>query len=250
MKSKKVLIVEDNELNRKLFESLIGQYWKYETATNGIEAIEWLEKESFDLVLMDIQMPKMDGISALRKIIQLELKQCPVIAISTFAEESNRRNFLELGFSDFFTKPIRPKQFLESLQTYLNRKIEKDIAEEAPKIENILLDFQIVSQLMKYNSKEKIQNVFDDFITEINELIEKSQKALNAKNKDSLTESFHILKGNSGTIGANSIYLLAIELEKFLQDADWLSLDDTFSKLKIEKEKFEKYIKEEATFES
>lgn len=250
MKSKKVLIVEDNELNRKLFESLIGQYWKYETATNGIEAIEWLEKESFDLILMDIQMPKMDGISALRKINQLELKQCPIIAISAFAEESNRRNFLELGFSDLITKPIRPKQFLENLKTHLSQKIEQNIAEEAPKIENTLLDFEIVSQLMKYNSKEKIQNVFDDFITEINELIEKSQEALKAKDKDSLTEIFHILKGNSGTIGANSIYSLAIKLEKFLQDADWTCLDSTFSKLKIEKEKFEKYIKEEVTFEA
>jgi CheY-like chemotaxis protein len=249
MKSKKVLIVEDNELNRKLFESLVGQYWKYETATNGIEAIEWLEKESFDLILMDIQMPKMDGISALRKINQLELKQCPVIAISAFAEESNRRNFLELGFSDFITKPIRPKQFLENLKTHLSQEIEKDIAEEAPKIENILLDFGIVSQLMKYNSKEKIQIVFDDFVIEINELIEKSQDALKAKSKDSLTETFHILKGNSGTIGANSIYSLSIKLEKFLQDADWPNLEDTFSKLKIEKEKFEKYIKEETTFE-
>lgn len=250
MKSKRVLIVEDNNLNRKLFESLISQYWNYEIATNGLEAIEWLKKESFDLILMDIQMPKMDGISALRKIIQLGLKRSPIIAISAFAKESNRRNFLELGFEDLIIKPIQPKQFLENLQKHINLRFEKDITEKAPKIENILLDFGIVSQLMTYNSKEKVQTVYNDFIIEINGLIEKSQKALKAKNKGSLTETFHILSGNSGTIGANSIYLLSIELEKFLRDSDWASFENTFSRLKIEKEKFENYIKEEARFES
>ena len=93
MKSKKVLIVEDNDLNRKLFENLIGQLYSFQSAINGLEAIDYLTKEHFDLILMDIQMPRMDGISALKKIQNSELTESPVIAVTAFAEETDRISF-------------------------------------------------------------------------------------------------------------------------------------------------------------
>ncbi len=119
MKNKKVLIVDDNDLNRRLFENLIGQYHDFETAENGIEVLKMLEGGRFDLILMDIQMPHMDGITALTKIKQGNLSDCPVVAITAYADEIDRESFFKIGFDGFITKPIRPKQFLDIINNAL-----------------------------------------------------------------------------------------------------------------------------------
>ena len=93
MKSKKVLIVDDNDLNRKLFENLIGQLFSFESAKNGLDALALTETQNFDLILMDIQMPQLDGITAMRKIRQGN-NRCPIIAVTAFADESDRVSFI------------------------------------------------------------------------------------------------------------------------------------------------------------
>ncbi|MDG1277377.1 MAG: response regulator [Algoriphagus sp.] len=249
MKSKKVLIVEDNDLNRKLFENLIGQYWSYKSAINGIEAINLLNQETFDLILMDIQMPKMDGITALKKIRQLELSNSPVVAVSAYAEEFDKAEFLQMGFNDFLTKPIRTKRFLEILKIYLETGLEEISISDEIEVPNVLLDQNVVSQLMKYNSKETVKKVLNDFALELTKLVEKYHKVINSKNTSELAEIFHTLKGNSGTIGANSIYLIAIDLESFTKKKEWPEVEKLFSKLEKEKKLFENFIKEATIFE-
>ncbi len=249
MKSKKVLIVDDNDLNRKLFENLIGQYYSYKSAINGLDAIDLLTKEPFDLILMDIQMPKMDGISALKKIQHSELSESPIIAVTAFAEESDRSSFLKMGFSNFITKPIRPKEFLEVIGSHLSPANVPLSSSESKEIKPLLLDLTVVSQLMKYNSKETIIGVFTDFLFEATNLLSNVEKALSEKNQQELVENLHILKGNSGTLGANSIYLMAKTLESFGRDSNWEKVEEYLEKLKNEKSTFEKYLAEELTFE-
>jgi two-component system alkaline phosphatase synthesis response regulator PhoP len=250
MKSKKVLIVEDNDLNRKLFENLIGQLYSFQSATNGLEAIDYLTQEHFDLILMDIQMPRMDGISALKKIQHSELTESPVIAVTAFAEETDRISFLKMGFSDFITKPIRPKEFLESIASNLNRsrKNSKDTAETS--LTATILDKSIILQLMKYNSQETIKAVIRDFLLDTSSLLKKLEIALDEKNEQDLLENLHILKGNSGTLGANSIYLIAKETDSFTRAENWKLVEEGIAKLNREKSIFETYITKEFIFKS
>src|SRR5690606_7392965 len=101
MKNKKVLIVDDNALNRKVFENIIGYSFLFDVAVNGLEALEKIRSDHFDIILMDIQMPKLDGISALKIIRGDNLTSAPVIAISAFSNPSDRDYFLSMGFDDF-----------------------------------------------------------------------------------------------------------------------------------------------------
>jgi CheY-like chemotaxis protein/HPt (histidine-containing phosphotransfer) domain-containing protein len=249
MKSKKVLIVEDNDLNRKLFENLIGQLYSFQSAINGLEAIDYLTKEHFDLILMDIQMPKMDGISALKKIQHSELTESPVIAVTAFAEETDRISFLKMGFTDFITKPIRPKEFLESIASHLSRikRNSKDL--EQTSLTETILDKSIILQLMKYNSQETIKAVIRDFLLDSSSLLKKLEIALDEKNTKDLLENLHILKGNSGTLGANSIYLIAEKTEIFARADNWSLIEEGIAKLNREKSIFETYITKEFIFE-
>jgi CheY-like chemotaxis protein len=245
MKTKKVLIVEDNELNRRLFENLIGQIFQFESVQNGVEALIKLEKEKFDLILMDIQMPHMDGITAIRKIIQQKISDCPIIAISAYAEESERENFLQLGFQDFISKPIRPREFLEVVNRTIQNNFEK---KEKSENDELILDKNIVDQLMKFNTNDSIKKVYNDFIIECDEIWNFIQISLKDNQLKAIAEKLHILKGNSGTLGANKIYFLSQIVEKAAKTEDLQTLLNYLPNLKKEIDSFQLIIKEETTF--
>jgi len=245
MKTKKVLIVEDNELNRKLFENLIGQIFQFESVQNGVEALVKLENEKFDLILMDIQMPYMDGITAIRKIIQQKISDCPIIAISAYAEESERENFLQLGFQEFISKPIRPREFLEVVNRTIQNNFEK---KEKSENDELILDKNIVDQLMKFNTNDSIKKVYNDFIIECDEIWNFIQISLKDNQLKAIAEKLHILKGNSGTLGANKIYFLSQIVEKAAKTEDLQTLLNYLPNLKKEIDSFQQIIKEETTF--
>lgn len=247
MKTKKVLIVEDNELNRRLFENLIGQNYEYQHAANGIEALQKLETENFDLVLLDIQMPKMDGITVLRKIKQNPTAVYPVIAISAHAEDSDRQRFIQIGFDDFISKPIRPREFLETINRIIHTKpeIQKEECEDA----DVILDKIIMAQLMKFNTNDSIQKVYLDFITECDETWKVIQISLETNELKPISEKLHILKGNSGTLGANRIYQLSQKTELAAKTGNLNSLKNYLPNLKKEIDLFKNFIKEETNFE-
>jgi CheY-like chemotaxis protein len=247
MKTKKVLIVEDNELNRRLFENLIGQNYEYKHASNGIEALQKLEIENFDLVLLDIQMPKMDGITLLRKIKQNPLALYPVIAISAHAEDSDRQRFIQIGFDDFISKPIRPREFLETINKIIYSKTEKQ--REETEDADVILDKNIMAQLMKFNTNDSIKKVYLDFITECDQTWQIIQSSLEINELKPISEKLHILKGNSGTLGANRIYQLSQKTEFAAKTGNLNILKNYLPNLRKEIDLFKNFIKEETNFE-
>jgi CheY-like chemotaxis protein len=170
MKNKKVLIVDDNALNRKVFENIIGHSYFFDVAVNGLEAIEKIKCEHFDVILMDIQMPKLDGISTLKIIKEDNLTTSPIIAISAYSSQSDRDCFLATGFDEFMAKPVKPKDLLESVYHHLNKPTIQD---EAKETQTTYSDFDesMIEKLRKYNSMDNIKTVYLDFLEEAEGLI-------------------------------------------------------------------------------
>jgi two-component system, OmpR family, alkaline phosphatase synthesis response regulator PhoP len=249
MKSKRVLIVDDNDLNRKLFENLVGQYYSFESAINGLEAVDFARKSQFDLILMDIQMPQMDGISAMKKIRRENSHLGPIIAVTAFAEESDSYHFINQGFDDFILKPIRTREFLETLKKFLNGKTDPCLEAETAEAHHLILDRSVIHQLMKYNSKEIIASILNDFLKECKEIEEAFSLNDNNKTTSDLTEKLHILKGNSGTLGAQRIFAASAQAEALAKSGDNQKLEEELEKLKNEIRIFGKYIHEESIFE-
>jgi len=130
---KRVLVVEDNSANRRLVELILGR-WKaeVETARSGEEALERLDSEHYDVVLMDVQMPGMDGMEATRILRQREAeRECrrtPVIALTAFATTADRQLCLDAGMDDFVTKPLTP----DTLWAGLSKALGADLPAERP----------------------------------------------------------------------------------------------------------------------
>ena len=121
MTVKTILVVEDNELNMKLVRGLIkiGKYGILE-AIDAESGIEQIRAQRPDLVLMDIQLPGMDGLSA-TKIIKEDpsIKDIPVVALTSYAMQGDEEKALEAGCTGYIAKPIDTRKFLETISKYL-----------------------------------------------------------------------------------------------------------------------------------
>ena len=111
---KKILIAEDNDSNFILMTYILKKYYQFERAKNGQEAVQMAEKGDYDLVLMDIKMPIMDGLEATKKIKVLR-PSLPVIALTANAFDSDRQLAMEAGCIEFLSKPISSDLCLKTI---------------------------------------------------------------------------------------------------------------------------------------
>lgn len=116
----KVLVVEDDPLNTELVLEIVKALgFKADTAENGDEAIRKAKGESYDLILMDIGLPGMDGVQTLEIIRNNPgYKGVPVIALTSYAMKGDRDRFIEAGFDDYIPKPINVHEFMEKMKEY------------------------------------------------------------------------------------------------------------------------------------
>ena len=115
---KKVLIAEDNNSNYILMTYILKKYYQFERAKNGQEAVEMAEKNTYDIVLMDIKMPIMDGLEA-TKAIKEKFPDLPIIALTANAFDSDRQLALEAGCNDFLSKPVSSDLCLQTIKKFV-----------------------------------------------------------------------------------------------------------------------------------
>ena len=115
---KKILIAEDNDSNYILMTYILKTYYQFERAKNGKEAVEMAEKGGFDIVLMDIKMPVMDGLEA-TKTIKATRPELPIVALTANAFDSDRTLAMEAGCNDFLSKPVSSELCLKTIRKFI-----------------------------------------------------------------------------------------------------------------------------------
>ncbi len=120
-----VLIVEDNILNQKFAAAVVKKMgYKADIVANGLLGLEAYKTKKYDLILMDIQMPVMNGIEATKAIRRIELEEgkdehIPIIAVTAFAMEQDRKNCMEAGMDAFLAKPYKPFELQQTIEKIL-----------------------------------------------------------------------------------------------------------------------------------
>lgn len=115
---KKILVAEDNDSNFVLMTYILKKYYAYERARNGKEAVELVQANNYDIVLMDIKMPVMDGLEA-TKAIKEKKPDLPVIALTANAFDSDRQLAMQAGCIDFLSKPVSSDLCIKTIRKYL-----------------------------------------------------------------------------------------------------------------------------------
>ena len=115
---KRILVAEDNDSNYILMTYILKKYYQFERAKNGQEAVDKVENGNYDLVLMDIKMPVMDGLEA-TKAIKANHPDLPIVALTANAFDSDRQLALQAGCNDFLSKPVSSELCIKTIQKYL-----------------------------------------------------------------------------------------------------------------------------------
>lgn len=142
MKMEKILVVDDEEKIRAIIRKY-GEFEGYEVteACDGMEAIEICKKQDFDVMILDVMMPELDGFSTCREI--KKIKDIPVIMLSARGEEYDRIHGFELGIDDYVVKPFSPKELMMRVKVVIGRNSDKSMknGHEIFKAEGLVVDF-------------------------------------------------------------------------------------------------------------
>ena len=115
---KKILIAEDNDSNFVLMTYILKKFYQFDRARNGQEAVEMVDKDQYDIVLMDIKMPVMTGLEA-TKLIKAKYPDLPVLALTANAFDSDRQAAVEAGCDDFLAKPVSSEACLSTIKRFV-----------------------------------------------------------------------------------------------------------------------------------
>jgi signal transduction histidine kinase/CheY-like chemotaxis protein len=221
---KNILIVEDNELNRFLAVTILKKWnANIHIAVNGEEAVKAVSNLKIDIVLMDIQMPVMDGVAA-AKAIRNELKSnIPIIALTANALESEKEKCWQAGMNDYITKPYNPEFLREKiiLLTEHNSKAENQNSEHIS-LENL--------NTLLNGSKEQMIRMTKVFLEQIETHFNELKLALNENDLDQITAVTHKLKSSFQLFGLSKTGVL---LERIEQRAKTLESHDLNSELQL-----------------
>ena len=218
-KNPKVLLVEDNELNQLVVEMILPILnCDLTTVDNGKKAVKLLEKEEFDIILMDIQMPVMNGIEA-TKIIREKLKlETPIIALSANAFKSEIDLCMSTGMNDYVTKPFEEQYLLQVITKYLKKKYSMKNSKESlvpnePKDEN-LYDLSRLQQMSRGNAVfiKKMLNLFIDSFPKYNEEFRQAYEKLDIVG---INKVAHKIKPSLNDMGISSLKQDILDLEIF-----------------------------------
>ncbi len=194
----RVLVVEDNSVNRKVAVSMLARLgYQADVASNGQEALEALARANYDVVLMDVQMPRMDGLEATRAIrLRSPGRAGPrVVAMTASVTAEDRQRCLEAGMDDYLSKPVR----LPDLEETLRRLLDERAAAGPP------VDLRALDAL---GMPDLVRELIDLFLEDGVAMVEAGGRAVAAGDCDALRSAAHQLRGSASNIGAHDLAAL------------------------------------------
>ena len=242
-----ILLAEDNAVNQRLALKLLEKRGHTAVvAANGKEALAAYAAEKFDLILIDVQMPEMDGFAATRAIREREAytssapnqqaavsPHIPIVAMTAHAMKGDRERCLEAGMDSYISKPLNPQQLYEVIESVIAPGTEaKNVAVEAEAAEPVFDREAVLARVE--GDHELLKEIVGLFLGEAPDLLRSIRESVERRDAASLERSAHALKGSVGNFGAKSAYETALKLETMGREADLSGAPETLAKLEAE----------------
>ncbi len=218
----RILLAEDHPVNQKVAIRMLEQMGHaVVVAADGKQAVQAFDSESFDVILMDVQMPEMDGFEAVRVIRDRELgldHRIPIVALTAHAMQGDRERCLEAGFDDYLSKPIRQAELATALERTLARE-STAVPEEETFTARFLADLQTICG----GDEAFVRELAESFLDSAPRTLAEIEHALAAADAQRLAAEAHGLKGISRTIGAGDLAQAAGVVEEAGRNGDLAS---------------------------
>jgi len=231
---KRVLVVEDHAMNQQLARlRLTRGGCEVELAQTGCEAIEAVRRAPYDLILMDVQMPEMDGYTATREIRALEAgtgRRTPIVALTARALKGDRERCLEAGMDDYLTKPVDGKELMDTIMKWT----EGTPGEGAQGAQSGIVDR--LKDLGLWDDQAMALEILRDFTRDAEEAFEGLRRAADGRDARAVERLAHRLRGASLNVGHEEMARTAAALEERCRAGDPGPLDEVCTALKTQLE--------------
>ncbi|MES2160465.1 MAG: PAS domain S-box protein [Pseudomonadota bacterium] len=231
LKNARILLVEDNTFNQQIALEMLEEVGSSVClAANGMEALELLRQTVFDCVLMDVQMPLMDGLETTRRIrADPGLADLRVLAMTATATNEDRVRCIEAGMDDFISKPIQPALMYQTIANWLPERSDDDAARAAPAVaqrplfkttlggDPAVIDLSILAKLLGYHP-HKVRKFAFKFLQNTQDGLGQLEQALQRGDLARVRELGHRLKSPARTVGALGMGELMLEIEQLPAD--------------------------------
>jgi PAS domain S-box-containing protein len=252
-----ILVVEDNPVNQKRALTMLRKAgYIVDAVENGKLAVDTLEKQNYDLILMDVQMPVMDGYQATDAIRKMEgdKKHTTIVAMTAHAMEGDREKCINAGMDDYLSKPINPQELFKTIKKWGKPKLEEEFSDNKPlpeeartaqviksQQENPLIDMEAAMARFG-NDEDFFREMAEEFLNYAPEQITVLEKAAQSGDADSVQKAAHSIKGAAGNLSAQTIFSLALTIENKGRSKDIKGVSLLIEDLKTGVEELRKFI--------
>ncbi|MFZ1397254.1 MAG: histidine kinase N-terminal 7TM domain-containing protein [Candidatus Promineifilaceae bacterium] len=250
-----IMLVEDNQLNQRILKNMLNKLgYAADTAINGRIAVEMAQKQPYDIILMDIQMPEMDGIEATRHILaNAQGKRPYIIAVTAHALAGDRESYLAVGMNQYLSKPVTTHQLVEAL--YQGIEFQKQPtapampppeATSAPAKPGLLpdpaaaeqpIDLAELARLVGEDTDEFLVMMAPIFLEDTHKLLHALNTAVQNQDHKAIRQAAHTLKGTSASLGMPRLAQFSRELESMAKTEETAEAPHKLAQIEAEYER-------------
>jgi two-component system, sensor histidine kinase and response regulator len=243
----RILLAEDNPVNQRVALHILQKGEHSVLAVgNGREAVDALAREQFDVVLMDVQMPEMDGFEATNAIRTKEKitgSHLPIIAMTAHAMQGDRERCLEAGMDEYLSKPVRAAELLRVIQQFAPKSIAESIPDAPAQAIGEPAVFARQTALDRFNGEEQLlEEVVELFVSDAPNRLADVRTSLEQGDPKRLQNAAHSLKGSAGYVGAERVAAQALKLEELGRRGDLSAALEAFGQLEREIEQLKRAV--------
>ncbi|MGF1539039.1 MAG: ATP-binding protein [Pleurocapsa sp.] len=260
----RILLAEDNSVNQKVAALILEKLgYRADIVSNGLEAVNAVQTVPYDSILMDLEMPEMDGITATQKILaqKLTTKTPYIVGLTAYAMSEDRDRCLQAGMKDFLTKPIRIKDLervLQKIETILQEDSEHSDRQNCPPIEVSerecqseaeILDLKVLNSLRQLAGKKApamLTSIINQYFEDTPQRLKAIAKALEDGNPEALRQAAHGLRSSSANLGAVRLADCCKNLENLARGGTIPEYFPLMTQLETEYQKTQIALQEEA----
>jgi CheY-like chemotaxis protein/HPt (histidine-containing phosphotransfer) domain-containing protein len=255
----RILLAEDNIVNQKVALRMLDRLgYRADVAANGEEALHALERQTYDVIFMDIQMPEMDGVTATRQIVKRwSPEERPwIIAMTANALAGDREKYLAAGMDDYISKPVRVDAIIAALHNVepvqeksagswreRHRHLTTELTTISPAASHPSsaaitkrwpIDIDMVTENYGEDGQEMVQELLPLFLHDAEKQLSLLNSALHEQDKRKIQRTAHTLKGSSANVGMKTLVDHCRQIEQLLESGDLKQLPDQLNRLQSE----------------
>jgi len=236
----KILVVDDDELNQRMMQLILTREGHHvHIATDGLDALRAVKDHHFDIILMDLQMPTMDGIEASRRIRNSEnnSQSAYIVALTASYFPEKGDELFDAGIDNYIAKPFDVDHLRQMLAYGLDNRKSKNLLTEGPRtdsaVSSVNQSFDIAKGIkMVGGDEETYRELLQDFMEKLPEKIQVIEKCFSEKDMTGLSRAAHNIKGVSSNLGALQLFEYAGRLEMIAGEGYTQSLEDAVRAIK------------------